>query len=812
MNDIKFSCPQCGQRLTVPPSGANMTVACPNCGQAIVVPPLARAVAAQEKPKRALWIWIAAAGVVLLLAGVGFLLWQTREHPSALAGSVSTKMSAGNATDQTATPEFAAARAKQLWTKALNNALHELQNNDLDTANFVSDMLALLNRSGGSTPEALAADTDRMNNKVRELVQRDALESAAILQDAIDDVLYAAGTPPGPPGPANPNHKTGGLPGPGGLVLYLPFDQPADADGTVHDESGTGNDGKVFGAQWVADGKFGGAYQFHITNLTDRIVIPNSDTLNPDYITIAAWIKTGVKNGFWTRIADKDYRNSYCFDLGGDWRGKATRGKPGLETSRGEFRNNRPLDDNRWHHVAVTFDGRRIACFIDGVEQSSQVRRPGPLKKDDWDLCIGNSVVDYGTGDFLAFDGLIDEVRIYNRALSPDEILCLATATRPGVDIIGASETREQRTADRLKARRIEELANALNNLQTNDPVSANLVSNILASFDQPDGLAAHALTSDVQRMKARVRELVIEGSLDNAAILNRAQVNAFWGDTPAQPASPRHKPSGAPGPGGLVLYFPFDAPATNDIVQDESGAGNDGQVFGAEWVPDGKFGGAYRFSLTNFDNRIVVPNSDSLNPGAITVAAWIKSSGSYKFWRRIVDKDCWHGYCFSLSGALNPNGQGKPVFEGQFGVGSDHALDDNQWHHVAATFDGQTARCYIDGVETSSHRARNPGPLKPDDWDLCIGNSVPDFGGELLSFDGLIDEVRIYNRALSPDEIMSLATAAQAGINVPAAAAQAGPDAATAARLKQVKDLYDQGLITKDQYDQKVKEIMGSL
>ncbi len=325
--------------------------------------------------------------------------------------------------------------ANEKWINPLNVAVCELQNNnDADSANFVSSILASVEKPGGTSPEALAADRDRMNNKVRELVQQGSLESAATLQAA----SYDLPSPPGPAGPPNPNHKTGGKPGPGGLVLYLPFDKPADADGTVHDESGAGNDGKVFGAQWVPDGKFGGAYQFHITNLTDRIVIPNSDTLNPDTITISVWIKTADKDGFWNRIVDKDYRNAYCFDLGGDWRGKAMRGKPGLETSQGVFYHNRPLDDNRWHHVAVTYDGRIIACFIDSVEQSRPVRHPGSLKKDDWDLCIGNSVVDYGTGEFLAFDGLIDEVRIYNRALSAAEIMSLASATNAGAAVISA--------------------------------------------------------------------------------------------------------------------------------------------------------------------------------------------------------------------------------------------------------------------------------------------------------------------------------------------------------------------------------------
>ncbi len=65
--------------------------------------------------------------------------------------------------------------------------------------------------------------------------------------------------------------------------------------------------------------------------------------------------------------------------------------------------------------LAATFDGRTARCYVDGVESSRPVRN-GPLKETPWDLCIGNSVVGYGTGELLAFDGLIDEVRIYNRA------------------------------------------------------------------------------------------------------------------------------------------------------------------------------------------------------------------------------------------------------------------------------------------------------------------------------------------------------------------------------------------------------------
>jgi hypothetical protein len=355
-------------------------------------------------------------------------------------------------TNQTPTPEQQAAKVKDKWSKALDDARLDFQNsNDRESADFVTGILDSLDRPGGTSPSALESDLVRIKARVRELVRHGALESAASLNWAQWLVAYQPG--PGENGPARPNHKTGGSTGPGGLVLYLPFDVPDD-NGVIHDASGAGNDGRVVGATWVPDGKFGGAYHFSITNITDRIVIPNSDSLNPDYITISAWIKTADKDGFWNRIVDKDFRNAYCLDLGGDYKGKTGRGKLGLESSRGGVASDRVLDDNQWHFVAATYDGKTAHCYVDGVEKAHPVKNPGPLKKSTWDLCIGNSVVEYGTGEFLAFDGLIDEVRIYNRALSAGEIKLLATATQAGVDVVpapAADNSGKPSAADRLK-------------------------------------------------------------------------------------------------------------------------------------------------------------------------------------------------------------------------------------------------------------------------------------------------------------------------------------------------------------------------
>jgi hypothetical protein len=333
--------------------------------------------------------------------------------------------------------------------KALNDALREFQkNNDQDSAALVSSILDSLNQPGGQSPADLAADLERMKNKVRELVRHGAMESAGTMNYAQIFSFYSKEAIP--LAPVNPSHKSSNPPGPGGLVLYYSFDAPDD-HGVVHDESGTGNDGRVFGAQWVSTGKFGGAYHFAISNFTDRIVVPDSDSLNADKITVAAWIQASGDTGFFERIFDKDFYHGFAMSVNGDWGNKLNRGKLIFETSNGDGMAGRAVDDGRWHHVAASFDGKTVRCYVDGVESSRQAKKAGPIGKCGWDLAIGNSVVEYGWDELMAYDGLIDEVRIYNRALSADEIKTLATADHAGVDLISSPDSAKPDAAERLK-------------------------------------------------------------------------------------------------------------------------------------------------------------------------------------------------------------------------------------------------------------------------------------------------------------------------------------------------------------------------
>ncbi len=294
----------------------------------------------------------------------------------------------------------------------------------------------------------------------------------------------------------------------------------------------------------------------------------------------------------------------------------------------------------------------------------------------------------------------------------------------------------------------------------------------------------------------------------------------------PAKPASPQEAaPTDAAAlpdalRQGLVLYYDFDAEPVGGKVPDRSGRGNDGQAVGVQWVADGHQGGSALFGLTN--SYIMVPNNDSINPPHLTMAAWIKTSYKDWVWRRIFDKGTGKGYVLSMCGIENDN---KRSFEGQVDIEpgktwahSGMQVTDGQWHHVVGTFDGEFAKVYVDGWRAGS-QGHWVGEVPNTSYNLTIGanRSNPDASlGEVdASFNGMMDDVMMFNRALSDDEVQALFKS-QGGMlgpkpaPPPPAGTPAKPSAAD--RLKQLKQLLDQGLINQDDYDQKKKEIIDSM
>ncbi len=174
-----------------------------------------------------------------------------------------------------------------------------------------------------------------------------------------------------------------------------------------------------------------------------------------------------------------------------------------------------------------------------------------------------------------------------------------------------------------------------------------------------------------------------------------------------------------------------------------------------AEWEPqEGRLGGAIELEGTG--DYIRCPNDTVFDiTGAITLSAWVKSTNTYSKKTILAKHDvAWrmrlrNGY-FEL---VLPGLSGEQWFTVSGGF-----VSDDQWHHVAGVFDGiSEARVYIDGDMDNSREAL--GALQTNQWPVDIGrNALWTESPDNRDFKGLIDDVRIYNLALNPDQIAFLA------------------------------------------------------
>ena len=199
-----------------------------------------------------------------------------------------------------------------------------------------------------------------------------------------------------------------------GLVASYGFNEGSGV--SVADSSRTDNVGTISGATWVTGGMFGGALSFNGAN--SFVTIPDSASLHlTNGMTIEAWIKPATEEGF-TTVVLKESSNDLNYGLyGSDGTGNPPSAyvNPSTSSTKGA-RGVSALALNTWSHLAATYDGSSLNLYVNGVLVGSQ-NVPGVLETSTGALRIGGNSI---WGEY--FNGLIDELRIYNRALNAGEI------------------------------------------------------------------------------------------------------------------------------------------------------------------------------------------------------------------------------------------------------------------------------------------------------------------------------------------------------------------------------------------------------
>jgi glucose/arabinose dehydrogenase/PKD repeat protein len=197
------------------------------------------------------------------------------------------------------------------------------------------------------------------------------------------------------------------------------------------------------------------------------------------------------------------------------------------------------------------------------------------------------------------------------------------------------------------------------------------------------------------------------------------------------------------------VAAYAFDEAAGNTL-SDASGNGNTGTISGATWT-SGRY--SYGLAFNGSSARVNVPDAPSLDlTSAMTLEAWVKPTTVTSSWRDVIFKGDDNYYLMASS---SPGGTARPV--GGAIIAGVHreafgtvAITANTFTHLATTYDGSAVRLFVNGTQVASTTATGS---------IATSTNPLQIGGDSIYgqyFAGTIDEVRIYNTALTQAQIQA--------------------------------------------------------
>ena len=403
---------------------------------------------------------------------------------------------------------------------------------------------------------------------------------------------------------------------------------------------------------------------------------------------------------------------------------------------------------NAWHHVAGTNDGSNLAVWLDGVETTcaysgftqsytGQYFRVGRN---------GNSSTAYDV------DGSIDDVRVYSRALTDDEVRVLYAGGGTTVGSVVHTASQPVTVEHDLTIR-----SGSTVTVQDNLVVGGTLTVNGTLNPAASKVLYAGSVGGTGTFTPSGAAGTIIYGNTSDVT-LNQTSFNTVRFESMSEP--------------NLVGYWKLDE-GTGSLTYDWSGQGNNGVLkSGATWqtTPSAQTGYKIAFNNTaaaSLDgvNDNVEFSSTFHNP--ITFAAWIYRTGDgSSTFPRVVTVPSARFYLTTVSsGSTGGVGFLQDCSSGSDGNwqanGSPYTY--NAWHHIAATYDGSamsnTPAIYIDGVAvTVSVQAAASQVCLTGSGTSYIGAGVNNPPAAIANFfQGYIDDVRIYDAALTAAQIKNL-------------------------------------------------------
>lgn len=368
---------------------------------------------------------------------------------------------------------------------------------------------------------------------------------------------------------------------------------------------------------------------------------------------------------------------------------------------------------NKWSHVSAVWNPESVTFYINGEKKAEY---PSQYKNHNWWYTFLN-IGWWETWNNLDryFTGAIDELKIYNYARTAEQIKSdYEQQAKPALIIHYEDENGEELIPPTMHTTNPWGSTFQLNQTYTVNPAKLNEPT-LKARFDTPDSQNVTFTDAD------RVKEVTF--------VYKR----------------PR-----------LVLHYTFDEGGTTVADSSQLETKNPGTVIGTPTRSErGRVGGMYTDTAIEAQRGLWIWNS-----AAYTIAGWIKTDDAWGQKYFITNAGAWDGYRFWLSNGkiaflignwYQPGGRYL-----EWPCGTRNNLADNKWHHLVWVFDVKERKvtCYADGVK---------------DWELALPHSYQNrqdrrpwiWGKNILEWTvrekWSIDDVRVYNYALSPQKVKEL-------------------------------------------------------
>lgn len=551
------------------------------------------------------------------------------------------------------------------------------------------------------------------------------------------------------------------------LVAHYTFDDNYD------DSTGNGANGSAVGTPTFESGVIGKAVH----------LISANDLSTNNYVTLGYpdVLKFGTNNfsvAFWTKLYyvadDKPFVCNKDWGSGGNSGWVIATEPDGMKWNMNDSDKSgrkdsshvgSKLEDQNWHQVTVTFErAGNGKIYIDGVLTDTTSIAPstgviGSLDTDDLGYSINfcqDGRGDYTDGGSAAADMLLDDVGFWSRILTPQEISSIYVQGLAGKDLTAASGEPVD-----------------LPPTITTSPVSQ--------AASVGDTVSFKVVSSGTGTM---VYSWFKDGAVLSSATTSNLSFTAKLTDAGAYYAVVAN--SGGSVTSSVARLVVFSGGITNDLVlhlkfdgdyKDSSGRGNNASAVGSPSFVAGKVGQAFQFSSaidgSSFNYATLGAPADlQFGTNDFSVSFWINYTTSTDDPSFISDKD-WNsssnpgwGVFAQNSGSFKVNATGPNGSSDKFNTAYSTIVRDGTWHLITVSYwRGQSVLTYVDGTLISSLAFATAGTL---DTSLNVNIGQDGTGtytdGNAASITAQIDDLGIWRRVLTVNEIQTIYTAGQAG------------------------------------------------